>query len=80
MKQYSFIKVQKGGYCCNVYQSKSNFCCYIYEGNLGIVYTDDEIYNQDLKEMKFPKIYKMDKVEFGFIAESNGAYSCFDLS
>lgn len=72
--------VEKGSYCCNVYQSKSNFCCYIYEGNLGIVYTDEEIYNQDLKGMKFPKLYKMDKAEFDLIAESNGAYSYFDLS
>lgn len=71
---------EKGSYCCNAYQSKSNFCCYIYEGNLGIVYTDEEIYNQALKGMKFPKIYKMDKAEFDLIAESNGAYSCFDLS
>ncbi|MDE5853272.1 MAG: hypothetical protein K2G97_04430, partial [Oscillospiraceae bacterium] len=67
---------EKGSFCCNIYQSKSNFCCYIYEDNLGIVYTDEEKYVQGLEGMKFPKLYKMDKDKFDFIAEKNGAYSC----
>lgn len=70
---------EKGSFCCNIYQSKSNFCCYIYEDNLGIVYTDEEIYVQGLEGMKFPKLYKMDKEKFDFVAENNGAYSCVDL-
>lgn len=70
---------EQGSYCCNIYQSKSNFCCYIYEDNLGIVYTDEEKYAKGLEGMKFPKIYKTNKEEFDFIAESNGAYSCIDL-
>lgn len=70
---------EKGSFCCNIYQSKSNFCCYIYEDNLGIVYTDEEIYVQGLEGMKFPKLYKMDKEKFDFVAEDNGAYSCVDL-
>lgn len=70
---------EKGSFCCNIYQSKSNFCCYIYEDNLGIVYTDEEIYVQGLEGMKFPKLYKMDKEKFDFVAEDNGAYSCADL-
>ena len=70
---------EKGSYCCNIYQSKSNFCCYIYEDNLGIVYTDEEDFAQGLEGMKFPKLYKTDKANFDLIADSNGAYSCFDL-
>lgn len=72
--------VEKGSFCCDIYQSKSNFCCYIYEDNLGIVYTDEEKYVQGLEGMKFPKFYKMDKEKFDIIAEKNGAYSCVDLS
>lgn len=71
--------VEKGSFCCNIYQSKSNFCCYIYEDNLGIVYTDEEEYVQGLEGMKFPKLYKMDKEKFDLIAENNGAYSCVNL-
>lgn len=70
---------EKGSYCCNIYQSKSNFCCYIYEDNLGVVYTDEVNYAQGLEGMKFPKLYKTDKDNFDLIADSNGAYSCFDL-
>lgn len=70
---------EQGSYCCNIYQSKINFCCYIYEDKLGIVYTDELNYNQSLKGIKFPKLYKLDKEEFDLIAESNGAYSCFDV-
>lgn len=70
---------EKGSFCCNIYQSKSNFCCYIYEDNLGIVYTDEGKYVQGLEGLKFPKLYKMDKDKFDFIAESNGAYSCVSL-
>lgn len=70
---------EKGSFCCNIYQSKSNFCCYIYEDNLGIVYTDEEIYVQGLEGMKFPKLYKMDKEKFDFVAENNGACSYVDL-
>lgn len=51
----------------------------MYEAKCGIVYTDEVIYYEDLKKMKFPKIYKMDKQSFDVVAEQNGAYSCIDI-
>lgn len=71
--------VDKGSYCCSVYQSRRNFCCYVYEGNCGIVYTDEVTYSNDLEGMKFPRIFKLDKQSFDEIAEKNGAYSCVEL-
>lgn len=73
------VSAEEGSYCCNIYQSALNFCCYIYEDNLGIVYTDEQIYEKGLKGMKFPRLYKVDKEKFDLIAENNGAFLCIDL-
>lgn len=67
---------EKGSYCCNVYQSNKNFCCYIYEACMGIVYTDEEVYDEHLAGMKFPKLYKVCVEEFDDIAQFNGAHVC----